>query len=59
MRSSSGFVVGGVTTRRAMVTVMIAAVAPKGPDEFFPPTQMAQLIEIISSINASADVQTA
>ena len=33
--------------------------APKGPDEFFPPTQMAQLIEIIKSINASADVQTA
>ena len=33
--------------------------APKGPDEFFPPTQMAQLIEIIRSINASADVQTA
>ena len=33
--------------------------APKGPDEFFPPTQMAQLVEIIRSINASADIQTA
>jgi hypothetical protein len=33
--------------------------APKGPDEFFPPTQMAQLVEIIRSINASADVHTA
>jgi hypothetical protein len=27
--------------------------APKGPDEFFPPTQMARLIAIIRSINAS------
>ena len=32
---------------------------PKGPDEFFPPTQMSRLVEIIKSINATADVQTA
>jgi type I restriction enzyme R subunit len=33
--------------------------APKGPDEFFQPVQMQQLVEIIRGINASADFETA
>ena len=59
-----GLVVSYLTARGAMEPAQMYEPpftdnAPKGPDEFFPPAQMAQLVEIINRINASAEVQTA